>query len=123
MAFLDTIKALGIEVKDAGVETAKDIGTAAAEATKGAIVDAIRNVGKPKTTAPGAVKQPPAGKNADGTPVVVLPSDTKVNSSGQVVIASPGQSPGQTVPPWVWVAGGGFLLLVGGLITYKVVAG
>lgn len=118
--FLDTLKVLGVGIKDAAVDTAKNVSVAAAEATAGAITDAIKNVGKPTTTAPGATKQPPVGQNADGTPVVVLPAKTAVNAQGQVMVPA---SNGGTVPPWVWYAGGGFLLLVGGLITYKVVAG
>lgn len=117
--FLDTLKVLGTSVKDAAVDTAKNVATNAAQMTAGAAIQAIQTVGQPKTTATGAVAQPPVGTNANGTPIVTLPPDTKTNAQGQIV--APAESAG--VPVWVWYAGGGFLLLVGGLITYKVVMG
>lgn len=120
--FLDTIKVLGTQVKDAGVETANSVLTDAATATAGALQQAIKMaadkaLGK-ATPEIAPTKQPPVGKNADGTPTLVLPENAKV-TNGQVVVSEPKK---EGVPAWVWYAGGGFMLLIGGLVTYKVLA-
>lgn len=111
--FLDTIAGFGKTLKDAAVDGVKTT----AAITVQAAADVLRNPMDTGKVANGTIKQPAKGVSENGTPVVVLPDDTKVNQAGQIVVPPTASN----LPPAVLYGGGALLVLVALVVVVKAV--
>lgn len=105
----DTIAGYGKTIGSAATDMVKGY----ADATVQAAADTLKNANTPKSAVQETHVAVQVGENSNGTPVVPLPAGVST-VNGQIVTTA-------AVPSWVWYAGGGFLLLVGGAIVWKAV--
>lgn len=105
--FLDTLKVLGVGLKDAALETANNTAVNAVKQAGQAITNSVNKAGNPTTISQGTIKQPTTGTNADGTTIVAG--------------AQTASNPVAGIPAWALYGGGAVLVVVAVVVLVKVV--